>query len=196
MPRFRLPPSSRGTSPWGWGALAAALVTLGLAAEAGGAGAGEKPSAGRLRVGTSGDYAPFSLAAEDGARSGFDVEVARRYAKERGLEVEIVRFRWPELLRDLEADRFEVAMSGVTVVPRRSLAGRFSVPVVESGAVLLTREPERWKTPDELDRPDQMESSPGLEMPHDQRDAHRGGIAGVDQPNIRVRRKREPQRRV
>jgi cyclohexadienyl dehydratase len=105
-------------------------------------------------VGTSGDYAPFSLAAEDGARSGFDVEVARRYAKERGLEVEIVRFRWPELLRDLEAGRFEVAMSGVTVVPRRSLAGRFSVPVAESGAVLLTREPERWKTPDELDRPD------------------------------------------
>ena len=80
--------------------------------------------------------------------------MARRYAKERGLEIEFVRFRWPELLRDLEADRFEVAMSGVTVVPRRSLAGRFSVPVVESGAVLLTREPERWKTPDELDRPD------------------------------------------
>jgi cyclohexadienyl dehydratase len=130
--------------------LAVALAVLALAAGA----AGKEPRAGRLRVGTSGDYAPFSLAAEDGALTGFDVAVARRYAKERGLEVEFVRFRWPELLRDLEAGRFEVAMSGVTVVPRRSLAGRFSVPVVESGAVLLTREPERWKAADELDRPD------------------------------------------
>ena len=105
-------------------------------------------------MGTSGDYAPFSLAAEGGEPSGFDVEVARRYAKERGLELEFVRFRWPNLLRDLEAGRFDLAMSGITVVPRRSLAGRFSVPVAESGAVLLTREPERWKTLDELDRPD------------------------------------------
>jgi cyclohexadienyl dehydratase len=155
MPRFRLPLPSRGASPWGWAALAAAaLATLGLAAQATAAGPGDKRSSTRLRVGTSGDYAPFSLAGEDGAPSGFDIALARRYAKERGLEVEFVRFRWPELLQDLEAKRFEVAMSGVTVVPRRSLAGRFSAPVAESGAVLLTREPERWKTPDELDRPD------------------------------------------
>jgi cyclohexadienyl dehydratase len=48
-----------------------------------------------------------------------------------------VRFRWPQLLADLQAGRFDVAMSGVTVEPERSIAGRFSVPVAESGAVLL-----------------------------------------------------------
>jgi len=134
----------------GWRALAATLATLLLAVEV----RGEEPSARRLRVGSSGDYAPFSLAAEGGAPSGFDVTLAQTYARERGLEVEFVRFRWPELVRDLEKGRFDVAMSGVTVAPRRSLAGRFSVPVVESGAVLLMREPERWQSADELDRPD------------------------------------------
>jgi cyclohexadienyl dehydratase len=120
-----------------------------------GAAGGKRPGGSRLlRVGTSGDYAPFSLAREEGVPTGFDVTLARSYAKERGLEVELVRFRWPELLRDLETGRFDVAMSGITVAPRRSVAGRFSVPVVESGAVLLMREPERWNAPEELDRPE------------------------------------------
>jgi cyclohexadienyl dehydratase len=115
---------------------------------------GKEPGARRLRVGTSGDYAPFSLAEEGGTPTGFDVTLARTYAKERGLEIELVRFRWPELVQDLAAGRFDVAMSGVTVAPQRSVAGRFSVPVVETGAVLLLREPQRWRAPEELDHPE------------------------------------------
>jgi cyclohexadienyl dehydratase len=38
------------------------------------------------------------------------------------------------------------------VHPRRSLAGRFGVPVVESGAVVLAREPTRISSLDDLDR--------------------------------------------
>ena len=89
-----------------------------------------------LLVGTSGDYAPFSLE-RDGRLEGFDVAVARAYSQERGLDLKFVRFRWPELLTDLAAGRFELAMSGVTVRPERSVAGRFTVPVVQSGAVAL-----------------------------------------------------------
>jgi len=107
-----------------------------------------------LRVGTSGDYAPFSVAkGEDPPRySGFDVELARRYAADRGLEVEFVRFRWPNLQRDLEAGRFEVAMSGVTVGPLRSVTGTFSVPLVETGAVALVRDSARFSSIEALDR--------------------------------------------
>jgi cyclohexadienyl dehydratase len=114
---------------------------------------GEAPPRPLLRIGTSGDYAPFSSSA-GGKPSGFDIAVARAYAQERGLGLEFVRFRWPDLVRDLEAGRFDVVMSGVTVRPERSLAGRFSVPVVESVAVLLLRQPERWSAAEELDRPD------------------------------------------
>jgi cyclohexadienyl dehydratase len=149
MPPPRPDPSPR-RSARGWRALATALAALLLAAGAG----GEPPGSGRLRVGTSADYAPFSLAAEGGTPTGFDITLAKTYARERGLEVELVRFRWPELLQDLAAGRFDVAMSGITVGPRRSLAGRFSVPVVESGAVVLMREPDRWHAPEELDHPE------------------------------------------
>ncbi len=107
-----------------------------------------------LRVGTSGDYPPFSLAVRGDSQrfEGFDAELARRYAADRGLEIEWVRFRWPTLLRDLEAGRFEVAMSGVTVRLERSVAGTFSVPVVETGAVALVRDKQRFETAEALDR--------------------------------------------
>jgi cyclohexadienyl dehydratase len=124
-------PARRRRSPPPLGrrlAAAAALAGLLLAA----AGAAE-PKTPRLRVGTSGDYAPFSQDGKAGELRGFDVAVARAYAEERGLELEFVRFRWPQLLRDLAADRFDVAMSGVTVRPLRSVAGRFSVPSSRAG---------------------------------------------------------------
>jgi cyclohexadienyl dehydratase len=90
-----------------------------------------------LRVGTSGDYAPFSVASPE--RSGFDVDVVRAYARDRGLRIRWVPVRWTTLDRDFAAGRFDVVMSGVTVRAERSLAGIFSVPVTRSGVVLLRR---------------------------------------------------------
>lgn len=104
-----------------------------------------------LRVGTSGDYAPFSQAGPLGF-SGFDIDVAHAFAKDRGLALEFVRFAWPELLEALAQGRFDVAMSGVTLHPERSIAGRFSVPLLETGAVVLVREPTTTSSLDELDQ--------------------------------------------
>jgi cyclohexadienyl dehydratase len=134
-----------------------ALLTLvaALALLLGAAGADDQVSR-TLRVGTSGDYAPFSVAAEDepGNFEGFDIAVARAYAQERGLAIEFVRFRWPQLSSGVARGQFDVAMSGVTVRPERSVAGRFTVPVVETGAVLIARQPERWSQLEDLDRQD------------------------------------------
>lgn len=100
-----------------------------------------------LRVGTSFDYAPFSARArerggggEDGRDEGFDLDVARAFAASAaGRAVVLVPFRWSDLERDLAAGRFDVAMSGVTVRPERSLVGRFTVPVARTGAVVIAR---------------------------------------------------------
>ncbi|MCP3987177.1 MAG: transporter substrate-binding domain-containing protein [bacterium] len=107
-----------------------------------------------LRVGTSGDYAPFSLEALDGTLAGLDVALARAYATDRGLRLEFVRFHWPALQADLEAGRFEMAWSGVTVRPERSLTGRFSVPYLESGAIALVLENDPARRAPDLDRPE------------------------------------------
>ncbi|MBW2668153.1 MAG: transporter substrate-binding domain-containing protein, partial [Deltaproteobacteria bacterium] len=107
-----------------------------------------------IRVGTSGDYAPFSLALEGDeiVFEGFDIAVARAFAEAHGYELVPKRFRWSNLSQSLEAGRFDIAMSGVTIIPDRSAIGRFSIPVVETGAVVLVREPERHPNLESLNR--------------------------------------------
>lgn len=95
-----------------------------------------------LRIGTSGDYAPFSIA-DDGVPGaepvpgGFDVEIAERFAREAGLRVEWVSFRWPELAADLAAGRFDVAMSGITWIPSRATQGFLTRAVAATGPCWL-----------------------------------------------------------
>ena len=107
-----------------------------------------------LRVGTSGDYAPFSvLVVSDGQNhfTGLDPSLARAFARDQAMELEFVPFRWGHLEKDLQAGAFDVAMSGVTVRPERSLIGRFSLPITTSGAVLLVPNTSPYKEVEDLD---------------------------------------------
>jgi hypothetical protein len=67
-------------------------------------------------VGTSGYYAPFSHIDPAGERVGFDVEVARAYAADRGLEIAWVPFRWPGLAADLIGVRSDPTVDPTTLL--------------------------------------------------------------------------------
>ncbi len=95
------------------------------------------PGGAPLRVGTSGDYAPFSSRTADGGWTGFDIEVARGYAADRGRRLVLVPFRWPELATRFGAGDFDLVMSGVTVTPERLVAGTMTAAVARSDAVLV-----------------------------------------------------------
>jgi cyclohexadienyl dehydratase len=118
-------------------------------------GAAEAEPARTLKVGTSGDYPPFSrLDPASGEYGGFDVDVVRALAESRGWKVEFVPFRWPMLLDDLVAGRFELATSGITARPDRSIAARSSIAVAETGALVLLHSAEaRGRSVAELDLP-------------------------------------------
>ena len=134
------------------------------AAQTGSTGGAQAPGVRVLRVGTSGDYAPFSFQVQSDAvapagagappvaLSGFDIEIARRFAASLGYQVEFVRFQWPELARDLAAGRFDVAMSGVTMRADRSVLGRFTVPVAQTQAIALSWKAARASTVRQLNR--------------------------------------------
>lgn len=107
-------------------------------------------SSRRLRVGTSGDYPPFSVAEESGARHGFDISVARAYAQDRGLQLEIVPFTWPTLEQQLLEGDFDVAMSGVTVRGDRLAKAPMTTSVARAEAVVAVKE---GRIPGDLDRP-------------------------------------------
>ncbi|MCL4686753.1 transporter substrate-binding domain-containing protein [Myxococcota bacterium] len=88
----------------------------------------DAPRAAILRVGTSGDYPPFSILADLDSHAlapvrGFDVELAARIARDLALGIEWVPFRWPELAARVAADEFDVVASGVTWRPERAVSG-------------------------------------------------------------------------
>ncbi|MFM8408916.1 MAG: transporter substrate-binding domain-containing protein [Alphaproteobacteria bacterium] len=92
-----------------------------------------------MRVGTSGDYPPYSASTGDGTLRGFDVESAQAWARDRGHRLELIAFRWPELESRLENGDFDVAMSGVTVRGDRLARSPMSSAVARTEAVLVTR---------------------------------------------------------
>jgi chorismate mutase-like protein len=91
----------------------------------------------KLRVGTSGDYAPFSTRDADGTLRGFDSEIAAALAQDLGFELEWVSFRWPTLQTQLQNGEFDVAMSGVTWQPTRAVTGYLTRAVARGGPCVL-----------------------------------------------------------
>jgi cyclohexadienyl dehydratase len=119
--------------PAGAGARAATLIRL-LACLLVGLAACTPP----LRVGSTGDYPPFSERVA-GSWRGFDIEVARAWSHDRGRRLELVPLRWPDVDDAIRHDQVDVVMSGVTVRGDRLLEGRFTAAVARDEAVLVAR---------------------------------------------------------
>ncbi len=96
-----------------------------------------QPVSAPLRVGTSGDYPPFSVRDASGAWTGFDVAVARAYASDSGRALELVPFTWPDLHRRFLAGDFDVVMSGVTVRGDRLTLAPMTTATARASAVLV-----------------------------------------------------------
>jgi cyclohexadienyl dehydratase len=110
---------------------------------------------GALRIGTTGDYVPFSVE-KDRRLFGSDIELAARLAHRLGVKPVFVRTSFPTLLEDLHADRFDVGFSGISITPKREAVASFSVPYVRVGEAILTRRQNASQYPNlsSLDRPE------------------------------------------
>jgi cyclohexadienyl dehydratase len=114
---------------------------------------------GALRVGLTEDYRPFSFADASDKVEVIDVDMALSLAQSLGVRLEIVKTSWPTLKSDLEANRFDIAMGGITITLDRQKTGLFSNPVFSSGKTPITRCGDEAKY---------------------------GTVAAIDQPGVRV----------
>jgi cyclohexadienyl dehydratase len=111
---------------------------------------------GSLRVGMTGDYLPFtSLDKSTQKFRGFDVDMAEQLGKALGVKVEYVQTAWPQLTRDFEADKFDIAMSGVSITLDRQKIGLFSTPIMRDGKTPIARCPDaaRFSAIADIDKP-------------------------------------------
>jgi cyclohexadienyl dehydratase len=95
---------------------------------------------GTLRVGMTGDYLPFTYLDKATEKfRGFDVDMAEALGKALGVKVDYVRTAWPQLTKDFEADKFDIAMGGVSITLDRQKIGLFSAPMMREGKTPIAR---------------------------------------------------------
>jgi cyclohexadienyl dehydratase len=106
-----------------------------------------------LRVGTPGDYQPFSMLI-NGKYEGHDIDVVELIAKELGVRIEYAQTTWPKLLEDQFAGKYDVAVGGITRTLSRMMKVDFLPSYAPSGKVALIRaeDKEKFKTPESLNQ--------------------------------------------
>jgi cyclohexadienyl dehydratase len=112
---------------------------------------------GVLRVGTTGDYEPFSVREENAATyRGFDIDQADALAQALGVKLEFVPTSWPKLAADLQSKQFDVAVGGVSITLERAKHGFFSLAYLNDGKTPIARcaDQARFASLAEIDRPD------------------------------------------
>ncbi|RDI25283.1 cyclohexadienyl dehydratase [Pseudacidovorax intermedius] len=107
-----------------------------------------------LRVGTPGDYRPFAIKTDSGY-SGHDIDLVERMAKELGVRIEWVPTTWPNLLKDMQADKYDLAVGGITRNVTRMRVVAMLPGYAPFGKVALVRAADktRFTTLESLNQP-------------------------------------------
>jgi cyclohexadienyl dehydratase len=110
---------------------------------------------GYVRVGTTGDYKPFSYLNPAGNEyEGHDIDAARLLAESLGVQVRFVSTTWPTLLKGLREDQYDIAMCGITRTLARQRVAALSHPYINVGKSPLIRaaDRQRFKTLADIDQ--------------------------------------------
>ena len=151
-------------------ALAVAAAGAPLAAWAADAPAGARSAAtaassrldeivarGTLRVGSTGDYKPFTYRVAGSERFiGLDIALAEELARSLGVRLQVVPTTWGALMGDLGDDRFDIAVGGISVTLERQKKAFFSLPTMRDGKTPIARcdDARKYQTLADIDRPE------------------------------------------
>ncbi len=139
------------------------LLSLLIAATAGAASAGPArqlagiTASGELRVGTPADYKPYTYRlGHSGDYLGLDIDLAAGLAKRLGVRLTMVPTSWPTLLADWNADKFDIAVGGISITPERQQHALFSIAYQRDGKTPITRcdNVQRFQTLAQINQPD------------------------------------------
>ncbi len=112
---------------------------------------------GVIRVGTTGDYKPFTYYNEETKQyEGYDIEAAKLMARDLGVDIKFVRTSWPTLMTDLLDNKFDLAVGGISRNTERQKEAHFTQPYLNDGKAPLIRkeDQERFKSLKDIDHPD------------------------------------------
>lgn len=121
-----------------WGAVFSIALVVSLLVFSGcGSSAGSSDLAlakkdGLLTVGNDTTYAPFEFTDSANKPIGFDIDLISAVAGKLGLKSDIVTTAWDGIIPALQAGKFEVVISSMTITPDREKEVSFSIPYYRS----------------------------------------------------------------
>ena len=93
----------------------------------------------KLVVATDATLIPMSFIDDSGKISGFEPDLVYALAKEVGVKLELVNVEWAGIFGGLLTNKFDAAVSSITILEERKKKMAFSVPYLKSGVVLVVR---------------------------------------------------------
>lgn len=107
---------------------------------------------GILRVGYHADRLPYSYINLAGKLVGLDIDLGQHLARDLGVRIEWAPFTFESLNAQLEADHFDIAMSGIYGTVERSAEIRFSEPylIVTMGLVVPDYRDKQFSSPEKI----------------------------------------------
>lgn len=94
---------------------------------------------GKLRVGVA-KIVPWAFHNKDGKLVGFEIDVARKLARDLGVEVEFYPVSLKYLISDLLASRYDIIVSDLSITAERALKVNFSAPYNTTSVTLAANE--------------------------------------------------------
>lgn len=82
---------------------------------------------GTMKVGVA-SFVPWTMQDKTGEYIGFEVDVARRLARDLGVNLELVPTKFAGIIPALLANKFDIIIGSMSVTPERNLKGNFSIP--------------------------------------------------------------------
>jgi len=92
---------------------------------------------GKIRIGIS-LSTPWAMKDKGGELAGFEIEVAKKLAREMGVEPELKVYDWTDIISALNKGEIDVIIAGMSITPKRALKMNFTLPYAESGVSLVT----------------------------------------------------------
>jgi polar amino acid transport system substrate-binding protein len=91
---------------------------------------------GVLQVGMS-TFVPWAMKDKTGKFIGFEIDVAKRLAKDTGVNVEFVPTKWSGIIPALITGKFDIIIGGMGIIPSRNLKVNFSIPYEYTGMSIV-----------------------------------------------------------
>jgi ABC-type amino acid transport substrate-binding protein len=98
---------------------------------------------GKLRVGYHPENLPFSFINDNGDLVGFDVELMHMLAREMKVEIEFIEWTYETVFKDLEQNKFDIAIGGLIVNPERLAKSSFSNPYINMTTAVVVDDHRR-----------------------------------------------------